>query len=109
MPKPTKKPTSKKPAKAAAAILYSFDIPGTETADFKVLSVPLGEIRVYGVFNKLSNHVEVMTSQLVSAILAMQASQQAWNGVKEGTINGYHEPPPGNQAVNGQPFFPGIS
>lgn len=100
----------KKTSKPKAAVLYSFDIPGTETADFKVLSVPLGEIRVYGVYNKLTDHVEVMTSQLVSAILAMQASQQALQGVREGTINGYNEPPPhtNNQPAN-QPFFPGVS
>jgi hypothetical protein len=68
-------------------------LPFTHSKDFLVVSLPLGEVQVYGINNRLTGHTELMFSQLSQAVIQMQTCQQTLDRVRTGEANGYFEVP----------------
>jgi hypothetical protein len=77
-------------------------LPFTTTKDFVVLSVNLegNPMPVYGVYNRLTGHVELIFSQLAQAVLAIQTCQQTMDRIKTGEANGYTDYSAVNNALN---------
>lgn len=87
-----KKPTSKKATvKAFSKELF----PWAHTHDFCLISTPMGDMSVYGVFNKLTGHIELLFSQVSAAVINMQTAQQTFDRVRTGEANGYFSEPSG--------------
>lgn len=85
MPRKTKKTT---PNNA----IYGFNeetLPYTHSRDFMVVSLPVQEAKVYGLYNKITGHVEIVFGQLSAAVLNMQTAQQTLDRVRSGEANGY--------------------
>jgi len=68
------------------------EMPYTETKTFRIVALTMGDIPVYGIYNKLTGHVEMMFSQFSQAILNMQTMQQTFDRVLTGETNGYFAP-----------------
>jgi hypothetical protein len=87
----TRTPTSQT---TSSSTIYSFDpqaLPFCEEKDFKITSFALGEGPVgliYGVFNKLTGHTEMVWPQLAQAVIAMQTAQQTLDRIRTGEANG---------------------
>jgi hypothetical protein len=66
-------------------------LPYTKTTDFVVISMQIdgNPLSVYGVYNRLTGHVELIFSQLAQAVLGIQTCQQTMDRIRTGEANGY--------------------
>jgi hypothetical protein len=76
--------------------VYGFEqerLPYTHSKDFMVVSTMFGDMRCYGVMNRLTGHIELMFSQLSAAVINMQTAQQTLDRVRTGEANGFFDAP----------------
>jgi hypothetical protein len=67
-------------------------MPWAHTANYCIVSMDMGEVKVYGVFNTFTGHIELVFSQLSAAVINMQTAQQTLDRVRTGEANGYFNP-----------------
>ena len=87
--------TRSKPQTSPTSNVVGFDpeaLPYLITADFRVVSTVMGEMRVYAVMNTVTGHLEMVYSQLSAAVINMQTAQQTLDRVRTGEANGYFNP-----------------
>lgn len=87
--------TRRKTPTSPTSNVVGFDpeaLPYLMTADFRVVSTVLGDMRVYAIMNIMTGHLEMMFSQLSAAVLNMQTAQQTLDRVRTGEANGYFNP-----------------
>jgi hypothetical protein len=85
---------TRKTSKTSKVFAFSQEtMPWAHTADFCIISTLMGDVSVYGVYNKGTAHTELLFSQLSAAVINMQTAQQTLDRVRTGEANGYFEVP----------------
>lgn len=73
------------------------NFPWAATRDFRIISQDVGDgVKVYGVENTVTGHIELMFTQVSAAVINMQTAQQTFDRVRSGEANGYFEVPAAN-------------
>jgi hypothetical protein len=84
--------TKKTTPKVESNPIYGFSeekLPYAHSRDFMVVSILAGDTKIYGLYNKITEHTEIVFGQLSAAVINMQTAQQTLDRVKSGEANGY--------------------